>query len=91
LEKINNKNLIYIQKTIYYIFDKLPITFVYNFLEDYKIFKDYIIFHSYIFCFIQIFGILLIALYVILETYNYILEENNIYFFNEILGNTILF
>ena len=91
LEKINNKYLIYIQKTIYYIFDKLPITFAYIILEDYKIFKDYVIFHSYIFCFIQIFSMLLIALYIILETSNYILEEKNIYIFIERLGNTILF
>ncbi len=91
LEKINNKNLIYIQKTIYYIFDKLPITFAYIILEDYKIFKDYVIFYSYIFCFIQIFSMLLIALYIILETSNYILEEKNIYVFIERLGNTILF
>jgi hypothetical protein len=91
LEKINNKNLIYIQKTIYYIFDKLPITFAYNILEDYIIFKDYVIFHSYVFCFIQILSILLIALYIILETSNNILEEKNVYFFIERLGNTILF
>jgi hypothetical protein len=91
LKKFNNEYLIIIEKVIYTIFDKLPISFAFSFLNDYTNYQDKTKRLLIIFVLIQLLMILIITFYYFLESKNYGFEEENIVLFTERLGNTILY
>ena len=91
LLKFNSDYLIIIQKVIYNIFDKLPISFAFSFLSDYSNYQNKIKRLLIIFVLIQLLMILIITFYYFLESKNYGFEEENIVLFTERLGNTILY
>jgi hypothetical protein len=91
LYKFNSDYLIIIQKVIYNIFDKLPISFAFSFLSDYSNYQSKTKRLLIIFVLIQLLMILIITFYYFLESKNYGFEEENIVLFTERLGNTILY
>ena len=88
---LNNENLILMIKTSFQLFDKIPISFSFSFLQDYKNYENQIKRILVIFCGIQIIMILLITTYFYYQAFKYIKEENAIFFFAEKMSNVILY
>jgi hypothetical protein len=88
---LNNENLILMIKTSFQLFDKIPISFSYSYLKDYNSYENQIKRILVIFCGIQIIMIILITTYFYYQAFNYIKEENSIFFFAEKMSNVILY
>ena len=88
---LNNENLILMIKTSFQLFDKIPISFSFSFLQDYNNYESQIKRILVIFCGIQIIMIILITTYFYYQAFNYIKEENSIFFFAEKMSNVILY
>ena len=89
--KLNEENLIILEKEIKYILSYLAVSFISIFEYDFNDYKNYNINIFVYFISADITIIILITFYDILCVKNYSDKENDIIFFTDKLGNTIMF
>ena len=89
--KLNEENLIILEKEIKYILSYLAVSFISVFELDFNDYKNYNINILVYFISADIVIIILITFYDILCVKNYSDKENDIIFFTDKLGNTIMF